>query len=508
MSNGKLVTGTLTSPLSQKLVDGPIGQRSAVAQLHQGVDCHTVYYDESNATKEVCDLQFNNRFKQGFTSFSLPGSALLQIPNVSILDTVYAHLVLNELNTITASSNAAVALPRGWGWQLIDRIDYRIGSSTTYTLNGINHFMNAMKECETVEKRNELMDLGGKTALVLNAGPAVTAQTSFDPQSLNEAYIPLSLPISRIRTLMAQLPLDLSLLSTPVQITVYFLSLSSVVFGNDSANWINASIGGGGNGGSQLASTSSFKLRQGDFVYSDESMSSRIKNDPQAVYDHLITFNQPFQIPFAAVLSPVLSGSSLSPQSTVQITLTSFRFGTLKSITLAAIRNADLTGSWPTFTNSTNWINQKMINRLNFIDIRDITLTYNGQIIYIADGDEAKCYQTQLDIGPSYFNTAIYGLPQSTQAITLIDAGPGSKCYLYEIPISQFSTYWEAAHLQSGIEIGQNTVQLSFTVMKSSPAQTYEAPMVANEPCTLFANYNYNSGIKIENQGTRSDLIF
>ena len=114
-----------------------------------------------------------------------------------------------------------------------------------------------------------------------------------------------------------------------------------------------------------------------------------------------------------------------------------------------------------------------------------------------------KLYRVPVDAG--YFTTAIYGLSTATTSLL---APPGANVYIYEIPISQFSSEWDSSHLQSGIDTGQNVVQLSFTVMKSSSSQSQEAVLQTDDPCILLANYNYNSGIKVQDSGSRSDLIF
>jgi hypothetical protein len=238
-------------------------------------------------------------------------------------------------------------------------------------------------------------------------------------------------------------------------------------------------------------------------------MSRIIKSDSKAVYDHIINFRQPFSIPFNAVLSQTFANPS-QPATNVNLTLTAFRFGTLKSITIAAIRNSNLTGVWNVApVNNATLQAQNAKNRIDFMDLRDIVLTYNGQIIYLAPGDSDKIYQTQLDVDSSQYSpTRWFDSGSNSQVSTL---GVLGGDHIYEIPISQYSANWNQGHLMSGIEIGQNVVNIQFTCMQGSTTTVGSAldyPLQAGEPCTFYAIYNYNSGIKVEHLGAQSDLVF
>lgn len=434
--------------------DIPIGQKMSpelsammsMAESQKAQPCDLVYYGMNSLMKQECPTQFNNRTSISFQSLTLPSNGnSLQIPNISILDCAAIRMTLPD---ITAGQN--ISLNRSWGYSLLQRIDYKIGSGTTYSVSGKQHFFNLVQRCETLDKIEELMELGG--AAVVSTAGGVTGI---------EATCVLSLPFLRVRELFGRKPLDLSMLSSPIQITLYLNPISSIAGGTDAGSYASSGLSSG-----QLL------VRLGDFVEPDASLAGELRNNPNSSYEHLINFGQDQSFP--------ITNSSTNSASPTTVTLTGFRAGSLLSIMVFLLAS-----------DRDNPGGNGSKNPFDTTQMRNLTLTYNGQVIYQSFGRSADVFGCLMDMKPSFApNLRITGTttPFTTASV---------KSYYYEIPISQMSSqFLDKAGVEiSGIFIGQNVLTLSFTTPTSITG-------------TLYATYFYKSAINITAGGARSDLLF
>lgn len=401
--------------------------------------CDHIYYNKGSVSyKNECDTVANTRFSQAFTSLNLGGSSILQIANMSIVDMIIMRLQI-------ANIPADVSLPRGWGYSFINRIDYRIGSSITLTVNGPQHLQSVMAKTESVPKRDQVLRLGGDSVVAATA--------------LAEANVMLDVPISKLAMLCKKLPFDSKMLNLPVQIIVYF-NTAAQVFGGTGVLPQSFSLG-------------EFILRQLDFKDVEHSISSDLRLNPMGQYVHPFTYQQHQQAP--VTLATAVPGTSVN--------LTGFRYGNLNAIGLCVVPDTSLNPTAPT---------TEAKNPSNFLRLENISLTFNGQIIYRCNGRSHDLIQMNNNLDSNFFqNNFITGNTTATFAQTAINS------YFYYIDLSQYSCLREEGAIQSGIEVGSNVLQLSFT-----------APGNNGVAAQLFISYLYSAGIKVSSGGNQVDFVF
>ena len=106
-----------------------------------------------------------------------------------------------------AGNTGGAALPRGWGYQAIKQISFRVGGSSQYFLSGDQLLARNLRLCRTQSQRDSMLQLGG-------AECKVTADFAVDQY----AYIPVSVFASPSADGIS-LPLAADLLSQQIQIT-------------------------------------------------------------------------------------------------------------------------------------------------------------------------------------------------------------------------------------------------------------------------------------------------
>jgi len=99
---------------------------SAHALVHVG-ELHDLYYcDTKNAMKQSIPVDYNTRYTQNLTNLTSGTSVTTISPNAGIRHVV-AVLGYNAGNSAMAALNGAWGLERGWGYNAIEQISFRIG---------------------------------------------------------------------------------------------------------------------------------------------------------------------------------------------------------------------------------------------------------------------------------------------------------------------------------------------------------------------------------------------
>ena len=95
---------------------------SQLEALHGSTTLDRCYYGERSLLKPKARVLYNTRFVQQFQSLQLPAQGLtLTIPNVDLISSVVMRLCTY------GSIPTDVFMPRGWGYSLIDRVEFRLG---------------------------------------------------------------------------------------------------------------------------------------------------------------------------------------------------------------------------------------------------------------------------------------------------------------------------------------------------------------------------------------------
>lgn len=313
------------------------------------------------------------------------------------------------------------------------------------TQTGQQHLMSIMQKCETLEKKDQLLRLGGDQI------DDVTATTS-------DAFIFIDVSvISRLVALEKKLPFDTSLLDLPIQIILFLDPFSA---------WM------GGSGVLPTAFTlGTFYVRQLEFKNKAHSLKELMRISPSAEFIQPFDYPQPLNLPFT---------TSNNPVAPVLSTLVGFRNGNVVGIQFAVLKNSSLLPG-----------GGAAINVFDYEIMGDIILTFNGSVIWRSDGRLADAMSLMMSQTPNYFQNSRLAGAVSPFPSTAINS------YIYYIPFAQFDALKNEGDLASGLELGSNSMQLSFTTPNSNGVAA-----------TLYVSYIYNAALKVGNSGTTADWIY
>jgi hypothetical protein len=420
-----------------------ISQGMSEKEKHLGSKLSQVYYDTTGVMAKE-DVYYGNYYTQQFPSLVLGGQGIvLQVNATDLSRQVRVRLVLPAIP-------ANVSLPKGWGYHMIQRIEYRYASSTTLNLDGEQHLLSVMSACETANKRDELMDLGGEEVFASTG----TVQP--------EAVVFIQLPHSRVRQLIASKPMDNSLLSQGgYQIVLYLKPLSQIMGGSGASAW--------------LASNNSFisaqwQVETGRIFDQADSIRGELMADPRLSYCYPFIYQQPFTTTFTGAVSP----------QRAQVQLNGFRSGELLSILFAVASLDDINGDGTV---------GGVKNALNNLDpLTNIRLTLNGNVLFDLEGKSHRLVGSYKSIDSSYFPAnAFTPLTQTASPFASLPV----KCYFVELDLATESPKnFEGTRLTGLRDVGNSVINLEFSTATSGQYK-------------LFAIYSYNSCIEIKN-GTAS----
>jgi len=163
------------------------------------------YTDEMNISVQSLPVEANYRFIQGFSNLNSGVSTLVYPPAHGVR---HILVVLNFAQADISGNTGLYALPRGFGYQAIKNITFRVGGSSMYTLTGSQLLQRNLRLVKTESQKQRLYQLGGQAA---------TTAADF-AQDLT-AYIPISVFTCPASDSIA-LPLPTDLLSSQLQIQV------------------------------------------------------------------------------------------------------------------------------------------------------------------------------------------------------------------------------------------------------------------------------------------------
>jgi len=174
---------------------------SSHALLRIGEHEDIYYSDPANTKIQAIPVEYNTRYQQDLANKGAGTSVFLIPPGNGL-----RHIVIVLGYAPLAGQNNA--LNRGWGYNAIKNVSFRIAGSSQYYLSGAQLLARNMRLCRTKSQRDSILQLGG--AEVKTVGEFASAQYAYIPVSVFAA--PSSDGIG--------LPLPLDASSQQVQITV------------------------------------------------------------------------------------------------------------------------------------------------------------------------------------------------------------------------------------------------------------------------------------------------
>ena len=376
---------------------------------HPGSVVTNIYYTKNNVTMQESQVTFEiGRYSQSLNSLNFGSQSTVVIPRDALLRNCYLHFVLPPVV-------ADQTLPRGYGYSLIDYVNYSLGSSNSsfVTINGQANLQAVMCEAGSSDKRNELLRLGG--------------QQYVNPTTGNvEADVILSLPFSQAGC--CKYPIDTNLLSSNITIQIKLVEANKIYGGS----------------GAKPTSLLSAELicAQGHMANKALSLKTFLSMYPEERYIY----------PFVHKQSEVYDITATAGTQVNQ-NLLSFLNADLLAISFVLVKKDrvyDPTGAQPP-------------NPLLYSDVQDIRLSLGNNDYYKAPGQSYKLFNMQDLGGASYMENSAIGpgivAPFTTTA---------KDSYIVQMNFSQNPSYIYHQRWYNTFRIGNNTLNLKFTPVDES----------------------------------------
>lgn len=446
--------------------------------------CELVYYSAANSFISKCPIEMKSAFVQSATSNALPGSCSVVIPNADVLQRLFLQIKLKDIAGTYSSFN----LSRGWGFGLIDNIQFRVGSAAPMVLYGSQLSAQALLQCESRAKKEQLLALAGPPLRSVN-GTGVTFNESYytnaalpvtSPVSMYKIYdaiVPLGLPfLANMRASGSGLPLDLSLLNQAITVTINFRSMASIIKGTDASS-ICAAAG-------YAATSITFIGRQGRFKNPSDSLATKLIREPAMSYNHFMQM----------VLGPADNGKlQQTPTDGWDTAESPTRF----SVNLVGIPPGNCVAAQMWLVKESDYLPSTTAgacaNVLRTYLMKDVQLYWNGQLYANLPGSSHVMMSTLSHESDG----ACWPLTVTEYSGGQYQNGPAYMNYVTEIDFSMLCPSETGAQLlQAGSSFQATQLTCSFTAEYNSANDWH-----------LFVAYTYNSSLQISNQGMKADYI-
>ena len=384
---------------------------SVQQSIRPGEMCDVYYAGETNTTKQAYPCIVNTRFVQQLTSLGAGSSQFVISPNQGISD-----IVLQLTFPAPTTADANLALPLGWGYNMINRLSVRYGSSAQYFWTGQQMLLANLSEAENATKRDQILQQGGQNAI---GSAAMSGQN---------AYVYLKLPHNSCRASGKPLPFPSDLLVQPIVITLELFAPQSVIF-----------VGTTGNANNFPASLAAGQLQVKQEMLTDSSdlLARRVDMNQSAYTLPLLHFAQ------QEVQVPLVSGGAAPYAQSCN--LTGFRAGEVKSILLWLTPTTVVPGQ-----------------ALNWPNMSQITLTYNGEVFSRFDAQSNQLWNLISDEKSSSVTTQVLTVAAPPTAAASVG-------YWTELPFSQVNVAWDReSKLMHGKPILNAVVNLTFNCPDAS----------------------------------------
>ena len=295
------------------------------------------YYDSETSKHQAFPTTFNTRYVQDFQNKSGGTSSYILPPQNGYTDVVCTFAFSNPNN----ATPGAIALPRGWGYALIDQVSFRYGGSSQYFLTGDQLLQNAMRHQPNRTACNDLLTLGGNYA------------TGADLSNNVVANVVLTLPHNLPSGVGKKNPFPSDLLTQQILIQVQLKSPGSVF-----TNQTNSALPSW----TQTLSVASFGVAQIMLNNQGDSLARRVDMS-SSCYAYPAEFVQQ-----CVRITNIQSTTDVQP-----LVLTGFRAGQVKSLEMWLTRGAD-------YVTSSSSGSTAGYNPFNWILPTSVQVTYSGEV--------------------------------------------------------------------------------------------------------------------------------
>jgi hypothetical protein len=404
-------------------------------------ECVDLYYPGKENTDIQCfPTTVENRFRTDLPSLNFGATNTLIFNPTEGLGDIALTLVL-PAPVVGGADYDGWALSRGWGSQFINQVGIRIGGSSLYYFTGDQLEIQNFMDCE---------DSGKKDALWALAGSEILNSVSFADLQARTATVYIKCPWNSISALQKRLPLPTDLLTQPVQIQITFNRAADVFYPN---------IGASATALPSAFTSASVQYKQTHMADSSKLLARRVNMNDSALTYPLKEFQQ---TTFRTTVGGVTAGSD------VQINLTGFRSGSVKSIDVWAIQVKDDDGAAVNVGNARN-----------YSQILKARLSVNGLVYYDSDDYSYQMWNLCDMKTPGKFDTTVLTLDLSSGAVVAVP----SVAPFVHIPFAQVSqALANNSDVTLGLPIANSVVNMTLQFPESG---TY----------LISASYNYVSSL-------------
>jgi hypothetical protein len=402
------------------------------------------YYDHETSKKQVWPTTVNTKYVQQFNNLS-GGSSVFTIPPQQGMQDIVCTFVLPQLSAGDANG---LALNRGWGYQLINRVSFRYGGSSQYFLSGAQILQNAVRRQPSREAASDILTLGGQAAGLLVAGGTNSLESG-----AQYASVVLTLPHATPSGVGKAHPFPSDLLTQQIQVTLEL---------NPPASLFSALATSTGTPPTSL-SAANFQVQQVIFNNAGDALARRVDMAENAYA---------FPAEFVQQQQTIALANTADPQSVV---CTGFRSGEVKSIQIWLTNTADLTGP--------------VVNPWNWSLPTTVEMTYAGDIYARFDSQSSTLWN--MINGSKYPGFA---------SIALADGGANFTTS------SQVSTYVELPFAQSFVDEDAHHVLVHGKPITNGIVNLLLQTPTAAATWVLNVSYVYNTTL-LMSQGT-ADYVF
>lgn len=413
------------------------GDVSMQERMRLGEVSDIYYYGTKTLEKQAIPTVQDTRFFQALPSLYQGSSTFIISPDQGVSDVILG-LKLPATPAIGGGSGAAyngLAVNRGWGYQLVNKVSVRYGGSSQYFWTGSQIFVQNMRECSNPTARDRLVQLGGTQ---------MKAPTDFQGDNMY-AYVVLNLPHSSPNgSLEKPNPFPTELLNQPIVITVELNNISSIF---RVASPVVAS-----------QATAPIKLEEGWFQV------RQVHANDGGMLMRPMGAGAGYSFPLKAFYQNEIEVRLANSADQQSVVLTGFRAGDVRSIFF--------------------WIEDSDNNALNYYDWvfpRDVQLLYNGTVYQNYKGTSSEIWDLMASDVPANFLNARLAQSGSAVAASAFTTSDTLTKWV-NMPFSQVYEQLSASHLMvHGKKIENAVVNLLLT----TPA--------AKDTYKLHVVYAYNS---------------
>lgn len=404
------------------------------------------YYTHKTTSKQSIPAIVDTRFYQALTSLGPGSSTVIFSVDQGLSDVILAAKLPTDDSPEETNMYTGLALPKGWIYQLINRISVRYGSSSQYFWTGSQIMIQNLREMPNPVCRDQLFELGGAEM------DSVTGATGFAGDNL-WAYAYLNLPHNSPNGSMGKPnPFPTELIAQPVVITIELNQLQNL-FSSLSGSVANAP---------RNLEKAYVQVRQVHAKDAGELMSM------PGGKGHAYSF--PTKAFYQNQVDIVVQG-----QTAYDLLLTGFRNGEVRSIFFWVTKNSDVspTGSGPFVKNYTN-----------FVLPSDIELLYNGTVYYRAKDKTSQMWSLISTETPPQLEATVLSIVGGAYVVEPVVAN------WVEIPFSQVFEQLSGAHMYVAGKLIQNAVVNLNITLPDTDAHTVHvvysyncALMIADKAC-------------------------